>query len=180
MTTANTSVYHRVSAHPSARISPSAGLVGNVTLGRETCVLAGAQLRGDDAPITIGDESNLQENVVVHVDANCPVTVGRHVTVGHGAILHGCTIGDNVLVGMGAIVMNRAKIGANSVVAAGALVSEGKEFPEGSMIMGMPARLKRELTEDEIAQLCTAAGDEYLRVGAAMLEEGILQHPSYS
>lgn len=170
-------LYHRVKIDPSARISPAAGILGDATVGRDVTVFAGVQIRGDGAPVTIGDESNLQENVVVHVDHDTPVVIGRHCTVGHGAILHSCELGDNVLVGMGAIVMNRAKIGANSVIGAGALVSEGKEFPGNSLIVGMPAKLKRTLSEDEVAKMCTDAGDEYLQVSSEMLRQGALAHP---
>ena len=135
MTSEETPLYHRVKAHPTARIAPSAGIVGDVTIGRDASVFAGVQIRGDDAPVVIGDESNLQENTVVHVDFDVPCIVGPHCTVGHGTILHGCELGENVLVGMGSIVMNRAKIGANSLIGAGSLVTEGKEFPPGSLIM---------------------------------------------
>ena len=141
MTSEETPLYHRVKAHPTARIAPSAGIVGDVTIGRDASVFAGVQIRGDDAPVVIGDESNLQENTVVHVDFDVPCIVGPHCTVGHGTILHGCELGENVLVGMGSIVMNRAKIGANSLIGAGSLVTEGKEFPPGSLIMGTPARV---------------------------------------
>lgn len=178
MTAEETPLYHRVKAHPTARISPAASLVGDVTLGRDVTVFAGVQIRGDDAPVVIGDESNLQENVVVHVDFDVPAIVGPHCTVGHGAILHGCELGENVLVGMGAIVMNRAKIGANSLIAAGALVSEGKEFPPGSLIMGMPARVKRALSDEEIASMCTFPADDYVRQSGEMLAQGVLEHPS--
>lgn len=177
MTSEETPLYHRVKAHPTARIAPSAGIVGDVTIGRDSCVLAGAQIRADDAPVIIGDEVNIQENAVVHVDHDHPAVLHDHCTIGHGAIIHGCEIGPNALVGMGAIVMNGAKVGANCVVAAGALVSEGKELPAGSLVMGMPARVKRTLSDEEIAHLCTAAGDEYLAVGARMLEEGLLHNP---
>ncbi|WP_080800075.1 gamma carbonic anhydrase family protein [Arabiibacter massiliensis] len=169
--------YHQVKAHPSALVSPHASIMGDVTLGRDATVLDGARLRGDDAPITIGDETNLQENVVVHADVGDPVVVGNHVTVGHRAILHGCAIGDNTLVGMGSIVMNRAVVGSNSLVAAGAIVTEDKQFPDGCLIMGVPARIARMLSEDEIALMCVEPADEYLVVRAALHEEGLLAHP---
>lgn len=175
--TSEESVYHRVEAHPSARISPQAGVVGTVTLGRGVTILAGAQLRGDDAPIFVGDESNIQENSVVHVGSGEPVVIGRHVTVGHAAILHGCTIDDNVLVGMGAVIMNNAHIGAECVIGARALITEGKQFPPRTLIVGMPAKAVRSLSDEEVAQLCTASGDEYLEVGAKMLAEGVLSSP---
>ncbi|HIW76784.1 MULTISPECIES: gamma carbonic anhydrase family protein [Gordonibacter] len=170
--------YRRVKAHPTARLSPTASIMGDVTLGRDVCVLDFACLRGDDEAIFIGDETNIQEGAIVHVFEGFPVTVGQHVTVGHRALLHGCTIGDNTLVGMGATVMNGARIGSGCVIAAGALVSEGKEFPDNCLIMGVPARLKRMLSPEEVQRMCTDAGDEYLRVSAAMLEEGLLCHPA--
>lgn len=170
--------YHGVKAHPTACISPAAGIVGDVTLGKHACILAGAQLRGDLAAIAIGDETNVQEGVLMHVDTDAPITIGRHATIGHGAILHGCQIGENVLIGMGSIIMNDARIGANCVVAAGAVVTEGKEFPEGSLIMGMPAKVTRMLSADEIDRMCTAAGDDYLHTSVRMLEEGALYHPA--
>lgn len=171
-------LYHRVTCHPTARISPTAGIVGDVTIGRDASIFAGVQIRGDDAPVVIGDETNLQENVVVHVDFDVPTIVGKHCTIGHGAILHGCELGDNVLVGMGAIVMNRVKIGANSVIGAGALISDGKEFPEGSLIVGMPGKLKRTLSEENIAAMCTFPGDDYVRQSGEMVEQGVLAHPA--
>ena len=177
MSTEESSIYHRVRIHPTARISPAAGIVGDVTVGRDSCMLAGAQIRADDAPVVIGDEANIQENAVVHVDIDHPAVIGDRCTVGHGAIVHGCQIGRNTLVGMGAIVMNGARIGANSVVAAGALVSEGKEFPDNSLLMGVPARLVRTLSEEEVALRCARAADEYVAVSARMLEEGLLRHP---
>lgn len=175
--TAEPSLYRNVKAHPTARLSHAAGIVGDVTIGRDSCVLAGAQIRADDAPVVIGNEVNVQENAVVHVDIDHPAVIHDRCTVGHGAIVHGCEIGPNTLVGMGAIVMNGAKVGANCVIAAGALVSEGKEFPDGSLIMGMPARVKRALSDEEIARLCGHAADEYVRVSADMLREGLLAHP---
>ena len=168
MTSEETPLYHRVKAHPTARIAPSAGIVGDVTIGRDASVFAGVQIRGDDAPVVIGDESNLQENTVVHVDFDVPCIVGPHCTVGHGTILHGCELGENVLVGMGSIVMNRAKIGANSLIGAGSLVTEGKEFPPGSLIMGTP----------EIASMCTFPANDYVRQSGEMLEQGVLEHPA--
>lgn len=178
MTTEKESLYHHVSAHPTARIAPSAGIVGDVAIGRESCVLAGAQIRGDDAAVVIGNRVSIQENVVVHVDFDLPVIIGDHCTVGHGAIVHGCVIGTNTLVGMGSIVMNGAKIGNDCVIAAGALVSENKVFPDRTLIMGMPARAVRTLSDEEIDRLCTFPADDYVRVSGNMLREGALEHPA--
>lgn len=170
-------IYRNVKAHPTARISPSAGIVGDVTIGSETCVLAGAQIRADDASVIIGDRVSIQENAVVHVDYSHPVTIGDHCTVGHGAIVHGCAIGTNTLVGMGSIVMNGAKVGNDCIIAAGALVSEGKEFPDRTLIMGVPARAARTLSDEEIERLCTFPADDYVRVSGNMVREGVLAHP---
>lgn len=170
--------YHRVKAHLTARLSPSCSLVGDITLGERVSVMAGCCLRADDAPIVIEAECNLQEGVVVHEDYDMPVVVGRHTTVGHRAMLHGCTIGENCLIGMSSTIMNGARIGRNSVVAAGALVTEGKEFPEGALIVGVPAKVRRMLTEREIAEMCTFPGDDYLVQTAAMLEDGVLFSPT--
>ena len=138
-------------------VAPDAHVIGQVRLGAGVGVWFGAVLRGDNAAIEVGARSNIQENAVLHVDPGTPLSVGEGVTVGHGAIVHGCTIGDNVLVGMGAVVMNRAVIGADSLVAAAAVVTEGKMFPPGSLIVGSPARVVRALTEAEIAGLRRSA-----------------------
>ena len=172
------SIYHRVKIDPAARVSPSAGIVGDVSIGERACVLAGAQLRGDLAPIVVEAEANVQEGVIVHVDAGSPVRIGRHATIGHGAIIHGCAIGDNALIGMGAIVLNDAKVGADAVVAAGALVTQGTKIPPRSMAMGMPARVVRELSDEDVAELCTRSADHYLEVGQIMLEAGVLESGS--
>ena len=136
--------------HPSAFVADNATVRGSVTLGANSSVFFGAVLRGDRAPITIGAGTNIQDNCVVHVDYDHPMTVGENVTVGHGAILHGCTVGDNTLIGMGAIVLNGAKIGNHCLVGAGALVTGKMDAPDGSMIMGSPAKVVRALTETEI------------------------------
>ena len=132
-------------------IAPGAIVLGEVTLGEEVGIWYHATIRGDRAPIIIGNRSNIQDNSVVHVDAEHPVTIGDNVTIGHGAIIHGCEIGDNTLVGMGAIIMNGAKIGKNCIVAAGALVTQNTQMPDNSLIMGNPAKIKREVTEEEVA-----------------------------
>ena len=136
-----------------AWVAPGARVIGAVELQARASVWFGAVLRGDNEPITVGAGSNIQENSVLHTDMGFPLTIGENCTVGHGAILHGCTLGDCALIGMGATVLNGAVIGPRSLVGAGALVTEGKEFPEGVLIVGRPAKVVRELTEDEIRGL---------------------------
>lgn len=138
-------------------IAPDASLMGKVSLGSDVGIWFGAVLRGDNEPIVIGNRSNVQEHVVIHTDPGCPVTVGEGCTIGHRAILHGCTIGDNSLVGMGAIILNRAVIGRNCLVGAGALVTEDKTFPDGSLIVGSPAKAVRQLDEAAIEGLRNSA-----------------------
>lgn len=135
----------------SAWVAPNATLVGAVTLGERASVFYGAVLRADVDSITLGAGSNIQDNVVVHCDAGKPTTIGANVSVGHAAVLHGCTIEDGVLIGMGATVLNLAIIGEGSLVAAGAVVLEGTVVPPGSLVAGVPAKVRRELTDDERA-----------------------------
>ncbi len=141
----------------SAWIAPSADLIGDVQLGDEASVWFGVVIRADNTPIVIGTRSNIQENAVLHSDPGAPCIIGEGCTVGHQAMLHGCTLGSNVLVGMGATVLNRAVIGENSLVGAGALVTEGKTFPPGSLIVGSPARAVRQLDDAAIAGLRLSA-----------------------
>ncbi len=133
-----------------ARIARGAILVGNVTLGEQSSVWYNAVVRADNEPITIGARSNIQDCCVLHVDEENPIQIGDGVTVGHGAILHGCTIGDNSLIGMGAVVLNGARIGKNCIIGAAALVTQGMEVPDSSMVLGVPAKVRRPLTEEEI------------------------------
>jgi carbonic anhydrase/acetyltransferase-like protein (isoleucine patch superfamily) len=138
-------------------IAPNASVIGDVVIGEDVGVWFGAVLRGDNERLTIGARSNLQEGVTLHTDAGFPLTVGEGCTVGHNAILHSCTIGDNCLIGMGAIVLNGATIGRNCLVGAGALVTENKSFPEGSLIVGSPAKAVRELDAKTIEALKDSA-----------------------
>ena len=131
-------------------IAPAAHAIGKVTLGRDVGVWFGAVLRGDNERIEIGEGSNVQEHSMMHTDPGFPLTVGKGCTIGHRAILHGCTIGENSLIGMGAIILNGAKIGRNSLVGAGALVTEGKEFPDNSLIVGSPAKAIRTLSNEDV------------------------------
>ena len=141
----------------SAWIADSAQVMGDVQLGADASVWFGTVVRGDTAHITIGEGTNVQDASVLHADEGMPLTIGRHVTVGHQVMLHGCTIGDESLIGIGVIVLNGAKIGKNCLVGAGALVTEGKEFPDGSMIIGSPARVVRQLTPEQIEGLRRSA-----------------------
>lgn len=141
----------------SAWVAESAEVMGNVTLGPDASVWFGCVLRGDTESMSIGEGSNVQDLSVLHADRGMPLTVGKHVTIGHKVMLHGCTIGDESLIGIGAIVLNGAKIGRNCLVGAGSLVTEGKEFPDGSMIMGTPAKVVRQLTPEQIEGLRNSA-----------------------
>ena len=138
-------------------VAPTAAVIGNVFAGREASIWFGVVVRGDNDPIRIGRQSNIQDGSVLHSDPGMPLVIGNGVTVGHKAMLHGCVIGDGVLVGMGATILNGARIGAGSLVGAGALVSEGKDFPEGMLILGTPARVVRPLSEAERARLDLSA-----------------------
>ena len=131
-------------------ICPGAQVIGDVELGEDVSIWHGAVLRGDTDSITIGDNSNVQDNCVVHCTKGFPVEIGKNVSVGHGAVVHGCKLEDNVLVGMNATVLNGARIGKNSIIGAGAVVSEGKEFPEGSLILGVPAKAIKQVSEEQI------------------------------
>ncbi|MDI3535623.1 MAG: hypothetical protein PWP16_362 [Eubacteriaceae bacterium] len=142
-------------------IAKSADVVGRVKLGNFVSIWFQAVLRGDVDSITIGDRTNIQDGTVVHVAPGHPTVIGDGVSVGHNAIIHGCSIGDNVLVGMGAIVLNGAQIGDNSIVGAGALVTQGKVFPPNSLIIGSPAKAVRALSEEEIQSIRDNA-EEYL------------------
>ena len=133
-------------------LAEGARLIGNVTIGNDSSVFYNAVLRADLSSIVVGERTNIQDNVSVHLSLDQGVVIGNEVTVGHNAILHACTIDDNVLIGMGAIVMDGAHIKKNCVVGAGAIVTQGKEFPENSLVVGSPARVVRELTVDEIGR----------------------------
>lgn len=141
----------------SAWVADSAQVMGDVELADDASVWFGAVIRGDKAPIRIGRRTNIQDASVLHADVGVPLTLGDNVTVGHQVMLHGCTIGDGSLIGIGAIVLNGARIGKSCLVGAGSLVTEGKEFPDGSMILGSPAKVVRQLTPDQIEGLQQSA-----------------------
>lgn len=149
-----------------AWVAPNATLVGHVILGAESSVFYGAVLRGDTDKITLGARSNLQDNVVVHCDTGIPTTIGAGVSVGHGAVVHGCIIEDDCLIGMHATVMNGAVIGAGSLVAGGAVVLEGTIIPPRSLVAGVPAKVRRELSDDEVAGI-RANADHYSALSRA-------------
>lgn len=141
----------------SAWVADSAQVMGDVTLGEGASVWFGAIARGDSDRIVVGAGSNIQDGSVLHADEGLPLVVGERVTVGHQVMLHGCTIGDESLIGIGAIVLNGVKIGKHCLVGAGSLVTEGKEFPDGSMIIGSPAKVVRQLTPEQIEGLRKSA-----------------------
>jgi carbonic anhydrase/acetyltransferase-like protein (isoleucine patch superfamily) len=143
--------------HASAWVADNASVLGDVQLDEGASIWYGAVLRGDNERIHIGRHSNIQDNSVLHTDAGVPLTVGEGVTVGHQVMLHGCTVGDHSLIGIGSVVLNRAVIGRHCIVGAGALVTEGKVFPDGVLIVGSPAKVLRELTPEEISRLQMSA-----------------------
>tara|TARA_B100000686_G_scaffold31363_1_gene32404 strand:- start:22910 stop:23434 length:525 start_codon:yes stop_codon:yes gene_type:complete len=134
-------------------VAPSADVIGSVSLGSRSSVWFGAVLRGDNDQISIGARSNIQDNTVIHVDAGVPVTIGDDVSIGHSVVIHGCTIRNKALIGNGAVVLDFAEIGESSLVGANALVTERKRFPARSLILGSPAKVIRELTDEEVEQL---------------------------
>ncbi len=151
-------------------ICPGAQVIGDVELGEDVSIWHGAVLRGDTDSITIGDNSNVQDNCVVHCTKGFPVEIGKNVSVGHGAVVHGCKLEDNVLVGMNATVLNGARIGKNSIIGAGAVVSEGKKFPEGSLILGVPAKAIKQVSEEQI-NLIQNNADNYVKLSKQYKED---------
>jgi carbonic anhydrase/acetyltransferase-like protein (isoleucine patch superfamily) len=156
---------HRPQIADSAYVAEAATVIGRVTLRAHASVWPGAVIRADDDAITIGERSNVQDGAVLHVDPGLPLTIGADVTVGHLATLHGCTIGDGTLVGLGAIVYNRATIGRDCLIGAGTIVTEGKTFPDRSLIVGAPAKLVRQLDDAALAAMRHNI-DAYVRRGA--------------
>ena len=139
--------------HEESWVAPNATLIGKVSLAKDASVWWQAVLRGDNEPLVVGEGSNIQDFAMLHTDPGIPLTVGRDVTIGHHVTLHSCIIGDGALIGIGATVLNNAQIGRNCLVCAGALVTEGKAFPEGSLIVGSPAKAVRQMSEQQIAAI---------------------------
>ena len=152
--------------HPTAFIAPTASVMGDVTLGADSSVWYGSVLRGDMAPITIGAETCLQDGTIVHVDEDVPCTIGARVGVGHRVILHGCTVADECLIGMGSILLNGVTIGTGSVIAAGAVIPEGMQVPPRSLVMGVPGRIVRQV-DDKLAERIEATWSHYVEQARA-------------
>ena len=159
---------HAPVLHPTARLAENVSIIGDVRLAEDVSIWYGAVLRGDAGSIRIGAGSNVQDNCVLHGEYGQALTVGERVTVGHGAILHGCTVEDNCLIGMGATVLDRAIIGEGSIIGAGALVSAGKVIPPHSLVVGVPGKVVRELTEAELAHNLSNAR-HYIELAKKML-----------
>lgn len=159
--------------HPSVYVAPSALIVGDVIIGEGSSVWPNAVIRGDTDTITIGRHTNIQDHVTVHADHNIPTKIGDHVTAGHAAIIHGATVGDYVIVGINAAVLNRSRVGDYSIVGAGAVVVEGSEIPEGSLAVGIPAKVLRKIDEENRKRIAASA-DAYHQLSRSYLEEKIL------
>ncbi|MCG0275186.1 MAG: gamma carbonic anhydrase family protein [Thermosediminibacteraceae bacterium] len=160
----------RPNIHESCFIAPTADIIGDVTVGENSSVWHRAVIRGDINSIKIGTNTNIQDGTVIHVTETHAVTIGNNVTVGHNAILHGCTVKDGALIGMGAIVLDGAVIGEGALVGAGSIVPEGKEIPPYSLALGVPAKVVRELTEEQIEKIKKNA-EEYVRLAKAYIHE---------
>jgi carbonic anhydrase/acetyltransferase-like protein (isoleucine patch superfamily) len=160
-----------------AFVAPTAVVVGAVTMGAESSIWYGAVARADHETIEIGERSNVQDGSTLHSDPGSPLVIGRGVTVGHNVVLHGARIDDDVLVGMGSVVMNGAHIGTGSIVAAGAVVTQGKEFPPRSVIAGIPAKVVRQATDDDLAHIQGNAAAYYERLAAARKVRPVVRRP---
>jgi carbonic anhydrase/acetyltransferase-like protein (isoleucine patch superfamily) len=153
-------------------IAPGVHISGDVQIGRESSVWFNTVVRGDNAPIVIGEQTNIQDGCVLHVDADAPMRIGNRVTVGHNVILHGCTIGDGALIGMGAIVLNHAEIGEEALIGAGTLIPEGKKIPPRVLVVGSPGRVVRALTEEDLVRL-RAGAEHYVIQSRRYMRHGI-------
>ncbi|WP_054950161.1 gamma carbonic anhydrase family protein [Numidum massiliense] len=157
---------------PTAYVAPGVQLIGNVSVAAEATIWFNTVVRGDNAPIVIGERVNVQDGCTVHVDADYPVALGRDVSIGHNVIVHGCTVHDGALVGMGSIVLNGAVIGEQALIGAGTLITEGKVIPPRTLVMGRPGRVVRELTEKDLEMLRLTT-DHYVQKGKHYREESI-------
>ncbi len=149
----------QVDAHPDSWVAPTAAVIGKVRLDAGASVWFGAVLRGDNELIHIGENSNVQDGTVMHTDMGWPLTLGKGVTVGHNAMLHGCTVGDHSLIGIGAVILNGAKIGKHCIIGANTLIAEGKEIPDGSLVVGSPGKVVRALTDEQKSKLEASAAN---------------------
>ena len=166
------------SIHPEAYISDTCWIVGDVRIGYHAVVMHGACLRGDCDYIEIGAETNVQENCVLHESEGQPIIIGEHTTLGHGCVIHACEIGDNSLIGMNAVVLNGAKIGNNCVVGAGCIVPEGMVVPDYHMVVGVPGKIERELTQEEVVNIIESLSEGNLTEATRMYAEGLVFHPN--
>lgn len=164
--------------HPSVLMDPSCRILGDVTIGEDVSIFHGATIRAENDTVTIGAESNIQELVCIHASEGQPVVIGEHTTIGHCAIVHACKIGDNSVVGMNAVVLNGAVIGNNCVIGAGAMVKEGMIVPDGHMALGVPAKVVKQMTQDQIDNVCCSLAEINLMEAARMEKEGALLHPT--
>ena len=156
----------RLSVPADAWIAPTAVLIGDVAIGSRTSIWFGTVVRADLERIVVGEETNIQDGTMMHADPGLPLIVGNRVSVGHGAILHGCDIGDDVLVGMGATILNGAHVGAGCLVAAGTVVLEGAQIPSRSLVAGVPAKVRRAVTDDEFVHIVQKAAQVYLKLSS--------------
>jgi carbonic anhydrase/acetyltransferase-like protein (isoleucine patch superfamily) len=163
--------------HPTAFIAPGAVVLGDVSLGRDASIWYNCVVRGDMAPIVVGEESNLQDLTMVHVDEGVPCIIGNRVGVGHRAILHGCTVEDEVLVGMGAILLNGVRVGTGSVIGAGAVLKEGMRIPPGSVVMGVPARVVRQV-DGTLASRIRHTWEHYVGEARRHRSGAVPRHPA--
>lgn len=167
--------YECMKIHPTARIARNATVIGNVEVGEEACILFGAVVRGDcNGRIAIGARSNVQDLACVHLPMDGETIIGDDVTIGHGAIIHGCTIGSHTLIGMGAIVLDGARVGKNCLVAAGAVVTGTADIPDGSVVMGTPGRVVGAVTDKHLSYI-EGSLSEYLKIGKDLVEQGIIE-----
>ncbi len=163
--------FHDVHLDPNCYLAPNCTLIGSISIGEHSSIFSGVTIRGDRETVTIGKNTNVQENAIMHVETNFPCTLGDNVTIGHGAIIHACTIENNCIIGMGAIVMDGAVIGENSVIGAGAVVSKGVIIPPQSVVMGLPGKVKRKITDAERAYNQQSA-DDYAQNARELAEAG--------